>query len=48
MYEASDIVTIGAAHEMIRGVKVFEMNYMDSEGILHRSERVDDIEEVDE
>ena len=48
MYEASDIVTIGAAHEMVRGQKPFLLDVMDSETIPNRLERVEDIDEVDE
>lgn len=48
MYEASDIVAIGAAHELIRGQKPFSMNPMDSDFEINRADKVEDIDEVDE
>lgn len=48
MYEASEVVAIGDAHNLILGVKPFGMNSMDSEGIINRLDRVDDIDEADE
>ena len=48
MYEASEVIAIGEAHELILGVKAFLLNYTDQEGETNRSERVDDIDEVDE
>ncbi len=49
MYEASEIVVIGEAHNLILGQKPFELNTMDSEGITNRMERqMDDIDETDE
>lgn len=49
MYEASKIVAIGDAHDLILGQKPFELSTMDSEGISNRMERqMDDIDEADE
>lgn len=48
MYEASEVVAIGDAHELILGVKPFYIFITDSEGLLNRNERVDDIDETDE
>ena len=49
MYEASEVVTIGAAHKLILGQKPFAENVLDSELVMHRLERdTDDIDEVDE
>jgi hypothetical protein len=46
MYEASAIVTIGAAHELILGIK-FEATHVDNEGAAGYDERVMDIDETD-
>jgi len=46
MYEASEIVTIGAAHELILGQK-FEATHVDGEGASQRDERFMDIDETD-
>lgn len=48
MYEASDVVAIGDAHELILGVKPFYLSNTDLEGAINRAERVDDIDETDE
>lgn len=48
MYEPSDIVAIGAAHELILGQKPISTNPMDSDFELNRAEKVADIDEVDE
>jgi hypothetical protein len=47
MYEASDIATLGAAHELILGIKLQHSNF-DSEGEANRTERQMDIDETDE
>ena len=47
MYEASDIVAIGAARELILGQKPWDPEIIDSETIEQRRERVMDIDEVD-
>lgn len=47
MYEASDIVALGAAHELILGVKL-QLSNVDSEGEADRAERQMDVDEVDE
>ena len=46
MYEASEIVTIGAAHELILGVKL-EATQVDQEGATGYDERFMDIDETD-
>ena len=48
MYEASDVVAIGNAHELILGVKPFLSGWVDQEGALNRNERIDDIDESDD
>ena len=48
MYEASDVIAIGEAHELILGVKPFLSSYIDSEEQTNRAERVDNIDEIDE
>ena len=48
MYEASEIVTIGAAHNLILGTKPFLQSNLDSEGMLNRDERQMDMDEGDE
>ena len=47
MYEASNIVELGAAHNLILGVKPVAMT-PDSQGAAHRDEEIDDIEEVED
>jgi hypothetical protein len=46
MYEASDIVTIGAAHELTLGVKPICF-CMDSLGSVNHNEPVDEIDETE-
>ena len=46
MYEASDIVTIGAAHDVILGQKLVA-EHVDGEGTSQRDERFMDIDETD-
>ncbi len=46
MYEASEIVTIGAAHQLILGSKP-ELLHVDSEGSAGYDERQMDIDETD-
>ena len=46
MYEASEIVTIGAAHEFILGQKIFA-DHVDFQGEIQRSEPIMDIDETD-
>lgn len=48
MYEASEIVAIGAAHDLILGQKPFSTNPMDSDLEVNRAEKIADIDEVDE
>ena len=48
MYEASDIVTIGDARELILGQKPFSPDHVDFEGESNRLERVADIDETDD
>ena len=48
MYEASDVVAIGNAHELILGVKPFLLSYTDQEGAINRAEKEEDIDETDE
>lgn len=48
MYEASEVVAIGDAHELILGVKPFQLSYTDQQGEINRLERVADIDETDE
>jgi hypothetical protein len=49
MYEAPEIISMGAAHDLILGQKPIYWGYMDSEGLADRFERqTDDIDEVDE
>lgn len=48
MYEASEVLAIGSAHELILGVKPFSLNNMDSEGQTDYADRIDDIDETDE
>jgi hypothetical protein len=47
MYEASEIVAIGAAHELILGVKP-PAQTIDSETLSDFANRVMDIDETDE
>ena len=46
MYEASEIVAVGAAHELILGQK-FVADHVDQEGTSQRDERFMDIDETD-
>ena len=46
MYEASEVVTIGAAHQLILGTKPELLNF-DSEGWAGYDERQMDIDETD-
>ena len=49
MYEASEVAAIGAAHELILGVKPFQQSAIDSELVENRLNRdMDDIDEVDD
>jgi hypothetical protein len=48
MYEASEVVAIGDAHEFILGQKPFELNYTDQQGEIDRREKVADIDETDD
>ena len=48
MYEASNVIAIGEAHELIQGIKPFQLGYTDSELASDRADRVDDIDESDE
>lgn len=48
MYEASDVVAIGAARDLILGQKPFQQDTIDSELIDNRREREMDIDEVDD
>ena len=49
MYEAPEITSMGAAHDLILGQKPILLGYMDSEGATDRYERqTDDIDEVDD
>ena len=49
MYEAPEIIGMGAAHELILGQKAFLIMHTDSEGATNRDERdTDDIDETDE
>ena len=47
MYEASEIVAIGAAHELILGIKPPQPT-IDNEQLSGFDERVSDIDEIDE
>lgn len=47
MYEASDVVAIGEAHELILGVKPFLQSYTDQEGEINRAEEISDIDETE-
>ena len=46
MYEASEIVVIGAAHQLILGAKP-ELLHLDAEGSAGYDERLMDIDETD-
>lgn len=48
MYEAPEVVAIGEAHDLILGVKPFQLNVTDSESAINRLEREEDIDESDE
>lgn len=48
MYEASEVIAIGEAHELILGVKPFLQSYTDTQGATNRAEKIDDIDETDE
>ena len=48
MYEAPEVLAIGEAHELILGVKPFLQDNVDSELILDRAERVEDVDESDD
>ena len=48
MYEAPEVLAIGEAHELILGIKPFEENFVDSELVAQRSERIDDVDESDD
>ena len=46
MYEASEVIALGAANELIRGSKPFEPETIDSENVEQRLNRqMDDIDE---
>ena len=47
MYEASEVIAIGEAHDLILGIKPLATLF-DSEGLANRDERVDDIDETEE
>jgi hypothetical protein len=47
MYEASDVVAIGEARELILGVKPFLQSYIDQQGEINRAEEVSDIDETE-
>jgi hypothetical protein len=47
MYEASEVIAIGEARELILGVKPIVLS-VDEEGEPNRANRVDDIDETDE
>lgn len=46
MYVAPDVIAIGLACNSILGIKPFCMNAIDSEGIAHRCDPVDEIDET--
>lgn len=48
MYEAPKVVAIGEAHDLILGVKPFQLNVTDSEQAINRLPREEDIDESDE
>ena len=48
MYEASDIVAIGAARELILGSKPFQQDNLDSDLVWNRRDEEMDIDETDE
>ncbi len=48
MYEAPEVVAIGEAHDLILGVKPFQLNAVDGEQAINRLDREEDIDESDE
>ena len=48
MYEAPEVRVIGEAHNLILGVKPFCLDVLDSEHLVNRCERIDDIDESDD
>jgi hypothetical protein len=48
MYEASDVVEIGAARELILGQKPWEPDTIDSDLVEDRRDKFMDIDELDD
>ena len=47
MYEASEIIALGVAHQLTQGVKPICME-VESEGVPYGCERIDDIDEIED
>lgn len=45
MYEASEVIALGAANDLIQGIKPFAPEVIDNETKPDRMDRVDDIDE---
>ena len=48
MYEASEVIAIGEAHELILGVKPWLPFNVDEEGEVNYADRDGDVDETDE